>query len=442
MRSRASVCTRGGGKKPIAVRDPCRWQPYLLLVAAAALVLLAPSAPPPHLEVHSDNASLPPRHSSAPPAPPSPPAHSEVRSDNVSLPLRFDGEAREERVNIPKVEEAAPAPAGLEIVHSRNGKVLKPHRQIHGSAALYGAESTMIRVLDDVTRFLQPDLVVVHVSAGSRIDPARLAVRQLLNPESLRVRHVGPSILSVHLRNVAVLERHLALRENRTALDSSGDKVVFIAANQRYFRPCREYVMRHDLSFSLGQTTDYRPSHGQAFKLPVRFPSSEWRELLRRVNRSDDWFIQRNTFHRHFVMFMHNTSSVAAAEGWARAPISYMPHEGSFYPLWLLRHFMISMDNRSRVLNPFASPSGACGWPCNWPEEQLLPTWIWQRHLGLLRSGRVGPPVVVRAWFGDRRKAPRTASAALALINQTDPALRYVCALKLANHQIYALNEV
>ena len=63
-----------------------------------------------------------------------------------------------------------------------------------------------------------------------------------------------------------------------------------------------------------------------------------------------------------------------ATEGWRLSPLTYMPHEGSFYPIWLLRAFTARLHSGSKVFDPYAQPTGACGWFCSWewPEEELL----------------------------------------------------------------------
>ena len=182
---------------------------------------------------------------------------------------------------------------------------------VYASAALYGRGSTVLALLQDVRQFLSPAAVVVHLSVGS--SEARNALENtlsgggdgmeiLLNHESLRVRNTGPSILTVHLRNYLLLERHLGDKSR----DATNDKVVLICANQRFFRPCRQHVLRHELSFSLGQTVDLRPSQHHP---TVRYPSKEWDALAVRVNAKDDAFIQNNGYHKAFVHFMHNASA-------------------------------------------------------------------------------------------------------------------------------------
>ena len=178
--------------------------------------------------------------------------------------------------------------------------------QIHVSAALYGSSNVMERLLADVDHFLGPAVTVLHVSKGSSmadVGSLNMSGTLLLNPEQQRVGHYGASIFCVHLKNIALLERHLSdVGEAQKAAD---DKVVLVAANQLFFRSCRQYILQHDLTFSLGQTTDLRPSQQHP---AVRYPSAEWSSLLKRVAASDDRFIQRNAVHQSFVQFMHNST--------------------------------------------------------------------------------------------------------------------------------------
>lgn len=284
---------------------------------------------------------------------------------------------------------------------------LKP---IHVSIALNGREDTMLRILEDVEKYVRPAFVVAHISAGNYLNSSRLRHphRQILIDEANHVRRGGPSVLAAHVRNLD------ELRKRGVAADD--DTVILLAGNQRLFRPCWPYVRSHTLSYQLGQISDFRPPR----QLPVRYPSTPWDEVTDRIPRRDDKFIQRNWYHNQFVGHMHRafdnvTNSSGApvgvddfeaaalstnASGWAGKPLNYIPHEGTFYPWWLLRHFLRAIDG---VLLAQRFPNrAACSFTCQWPEEELLPTFVWQR-LGdsLLRQrDKWGPPVVTRFFLG------------------------------------------
>jgi hypothetical protein len=318
-------------------------------------------------------------------------------------------------------------------------------RRIHASIAAHGEEATMLRLLNDVERFLAPDFAAIHVSHGSRLNEAKLKPNQLLVQRNNRVHKLGPRVLAAHILNVAVLESRADLRDD--------DTIVFLAANQRLFRPCRPYVQSVQLSFSLGQTTDYRPPD----ELPVHFPSSKWDQLMERLPANDDAFIQRNVWHAGFVQYMHRTAASGAAAGgggaaavWHEKPLTYMPHEGSFYPYWLLREFIAAVNGTLLPSLFPAEPQCAEGWtPCEWPEEELLPTYVWQRHrTTLLQRGNFGPPLAMRAWLADNGKFKKQAavlrsnsSAVLKILDFEERGLAHVCAVKLAAQQIYLLPE-
>ena len=171
-----------------------------------------------------------------------------------------------------------------------------------------------------------------------------------------------------------------------------------------------------------------------------------------------------------------------------------MPHEGSFYPWFLLRDFMRDVEssglfvvdddkdekddpNASSALPPSSSrgssnasvggggeggeakrgggklmptalgkAAGAtsrCSWPCEkaYPEEVLLPTYIWQQHMaGLLRTATFGPPIVTRVWL--RGHSPHNMTAAMHPLEQwLRPAqqFEYICAVKYPQRQLYVL---
>ena len=57
---------------------------------------------------------------------------------------------------------------------------------------------------------------------------------------------------------------------------------------------------------------------------------------MARLPRQDDAFIQNNLWFKNWVAWMHSDARPA---GWDRSPLTYMPHEGTFYPLHVVRAF-------------------------------------------------------------------------------------------------------
>ena len=353
--------------------------------------------------------------------------------------------------------------------------------QVHVSAALYGNEIAMLTLLSDLERHVQPNLTVVHISKGSpTLSAANLRQwelapkRTLFNPDRRHVHRGRPSVLVAHLSNLFMLARR------RPAI-ADEDKVVLVAGNQRFFRSCREHLLSTTLSFMIGQLVDLRcgsdcdkPSH--VFAKPTTYPSSEFARHVRKIRQERDTFLDIHPYHKGFVRVMRNmvngTSRVdnvtswlpriwsddadAASVAFPRAkPLTFMPHEGTFYPFGLLRAFLREVGasvmrrfGHADNSNSSAAPPPKCVWlgrgspaPCGHEsvEEELLPTYIWQRHLPslLLRNATLGPPMVARVWLGQKAKQPRNMTAALALLR---PWLRtpssYICAIKLPHSQL------
>lgn len=282
---------------------------------------------------------------------------------------------------------------------------------IHASLALRGPALHATWVTQLADRYLQPHTIMVHVSDGRSANATMvtLSVRAhlLLNPESRRVAKNGPGILGVHLSNLELL-LHSEIHPD------DDDKFVLVASNQQFFRPCREHVLQHSLSFSLGQTVDVWKSKKDTHEgLP--FPSPKWRALMARLPRQDDAFIQNNLWFKNWVAWMHSDARPA---GWDRSPLTYMPHEGTFYPLHVVRAFSALLAGSALDVHRPCPFSGACFY-----EETLLPTFVWQRYPQLL-NGSNGPPIVLRVW------SKYNVSITLTKFNLHSPHLRYICAVK------------
>lgn len=299
---------------------------------------------------------------------------------------------------------------------------------IHVSLALRGTSHHMHEVARQADQFLAPRTLVTHVSQGSSWGNTTaialgLRGRLLLNPLSLRVSKDTPQVLNAHMRNIQLLLESLS-SSYREPSRADGDKLVILAANQQLFRPCRQHVLRHTLSFSLGQTTDIWDDAARG-AATLAFGGADWLSLMARVPRQDDAFIQRNVWFRDWVDWMHSSER---PPGWRPKPLSYMPHEGSFYPLGLLRKFLARIEGTALDTR---RPCPYKGMHC-FHEETLLPTFVWQDYAqdvllaGSDALGTHGPPIVVRAW------SQYNASMALRRLNLSDPQLRYVCGVKYA----------
>ena len=148
-----------------------------------------------------------------------------------------------------------------------------------------------------------------------------------------------------------------------------------------------------------------------------------WKELLaplhwdgrhntavrREARLRNDTSVATSRYYSHFVRLMREGQSGSGA--WREAPVNYHPHEGAFYPAWLLRDFTERALNGTRFAAALAAQQagrrcpccevyqvtrlGAAGGSCNL-EELLLPTFIWQHYPRLI--SRAAPPLILRVW--------------------------------------------
>ena len=112
---------------------------------------------------------------------------------------------------------------------------------LYATLALRGDTVTQRLLLLNVQRYVQPDAVAVHVSLKSSLqaveDVSAAACREclLINPVQYEVAAGSARILGVHLSNVQLLDSRRNLRDD--------DNIVFVAANNAFFRPCRAHIL-------------------------------------------------------------------------------------------------------------------------------------------------------------------------------------------------------
>lgn len=264
--------------------------------------------------------------------------------------------------------------------------------------------------------------------------------------------------MAAHLDNIACLEAALPLRED--------DVLVLAAANQVFFRPCAPFLRRHSLSFAAGVRTDTKwHLREDRFVDPVTYSSADWHleasgrsTAPRRAcpgpaarpssnglcGLSSNFAPQagaaaRTVFTRSHAPFAELLRRHTPT-GWQPSPLAYMPHEGTFFPLSLLRGFAAALRP-----TPFApdrvAAGGVCALPRTWCaaaplagtgrdtgkaaaaahqranaheggltsacrqpqeacsilyEELLLPSYVMQFHKPLALRGT--PPLVTRVW--------------------------------------------
>lgn len=264
---------------------------------------------------------------------------------------------------------------------------------MYATLALRGGTSTQELVLRNMLHYLMPDAIAVHVSLGSNVQAVHNVNATcgclLLNPLQHELVAGSARILGVHLANFALLEALISLR--------ASDKVVLLAANGVFVRPCREHILQSALSFVQGSP---EPSdgavtpHGSLAHTPISWPSEWWSTLQREVAAEDDTRSRHGNVKAFELYMLHRRPST-----WRAAPLAHMPHEGSFYPVALLRQFVRALHNTSdfgpsQLLTVPISMRG----PSLLLEETLLPTYVWQQHKRLAASRGASPPVIARLW--------------------------------------------
>lgn len=263
--------------------------------------------------------------------------------------------------------------------------------------------------------------------------------RVLFNHRHLAVWKHSTRILTVHLANFL-----LCLTPPHACSRFPDAKFVLLGANQIFWRRGLEpHVGRHALSFCAGfhcNNLDARLTHSTTRDEASALVRDGLSKLRWVVNASRLWTyvadivagrqLQREAHAAPRSAFALLFSS-GFAPGWQAAPINTYPHEGSFYPIALLREFVQSLRGsifEEAVLRD-ADPSGAVvAWAKNcsglmacgciysrlsakirvgrsppWNkgsvmcalEESLLPTFIAQRHAAsVLQSA--SPPLALR----------------------------------------------
>ena len=308
--------------------------------------------------------------------------------------------------------------------------------------------------------------IVVHISRDSLITNGNVPHAQWVqtcsrvhvNPEQLTVVKASPSILAAHLSNFAYCDQ-----PGMPCDDSGGaeGRFVLLAQNVVLFRHGLEaWVARHTLSFCLGnvctdivgrqsepQTMSPAERAFQRFKRTlagkqaqlealaweeIRGGSLLFRWLRGQIAALDDRSVREAQWNALFVDWMeiaaklsanahrNHTDPLLTWEGQRASPLSSMPHEGSFFPFSVMRHFRHAVRRSilNRWLRPNASLAASEGklaplWSCSkyimkvtnrsnilrggcsW-EELLLPTFVWQKHPDLLAGS--SPNTVMRVW--------------------------------------------
>ena len=330
-------------------------------------------------------------------------------------------------------------------------------------------------VLHNILDFTEDASVIVHISSESLLVNglpkggewmSRIS-RVHINPQQLAVSKHTPAILSAHLSNFLFCDQ-----QGRPCEGREDGRFVLMAQNAVLFRHgLQEWVSRHALSFCIHDRCTDLGCQGNCTsadrELPALYRNLDFlswderdegsgsmatggsvggggtlRQLLREMVPREDthWVLERDDWYGVFVRWMGTAGSHGQPPAWPgqrTSPINAMPHEGSFYPFWLLRNFVRALRTNSligtwalpppsnsgrpgtgrgearaacynffqkeaeqqvargivpkRTARRAITPEGACAF-----EETLLPTYVWQQYPQLLLNS--SPSLVVRVW--------------------------------------------
>ena len=261
-------------------------------------------------------------------------------------------------------------------------------------------EKVAFHVVSNVLQFMKPSKIALHIS--------EYISKKYYNPYSNDIVIMNHLHYKVKTNTILILLAHLKNFELLDSYMKNNDSFVLVASNQRAFRSCE---LSSPVSFSLGQTSDMWPPKWNY----LRVPSVEWKKLKYRIHSDDDSFIQNNKWHADFVYFAKSSDILY------KSPLTYMPHEGTFYPVFIIRAFLKSFG--TLLFNK--TTSFECLWKGSlcFIEEELLPTFVWQKFKTLAEYGI--PPLTTRIW------GARNWSHALSIFPQSDPRMKHVCSIKI-----------
>ena len=211
--------------------------------------------------------------------------------------------------------------------------------------------------------------------------------RVWLNPRALATAKATPAVLAAHLSNFAVcVEEH-----PRAPCGHAESRFVLLAANNVLFRPGLERVVHAgSLSFCVGNKCADPPglSRDDLTRLAWRGTRDGTRdgdgngggdggggsasplrdEVLSAVARGDDFEVANDAYIAAFSFFVRGGH---AGPKWSRdGPVNFHPHEGAYYPVWMMREvlraasespFGEAMRAQQAHASPLASPhKGYC----------------------------------------------------------------------------------
>lgn len=235
------------------------------------------------------------------------------------------------------------------------------------SMTAFGSQPLVHAAVLNALRFVHCAVLVVHLSRGTRASNATLALSQVvLNPLALEYKRHGANVLNAHLSNLQLLLSH-------TGAEFANDSSVVLLPGQAVFtRDCSADLRAFDAS------------------LPAQL------EFDLKRSATYGWF--RGVFDR--LLREPQDGPMSAT------PLAVVPHEGSYYPLWLVRRVLpLAVQTRLRTNCSFAICS---------LEELILPSlaaqWLLDNGRGFDSALRTSDPLVERVFSWNTN-----ASALLAL---------------------------
>ena len=272
--------------------------------------------------------------------------------------------------------------------------------------------------------------------------------RIILNKEHFSIHKNSPSVLGAHLSNLEMCERE---GMPCAGPGSDGLRFVLMPSNVALFRPgISSWVLQHSMSFctepncaDLAYNAQQRTGAWALAGWQDRVgelawsrepPSPLYTAIQDRGSREDDAQCLNETASSVHLQTLLRSAD-AGNRVWRRKPIGSFPHEGSFYPVHLLRAFVRCAlpSSRFEALLPNGSISdclsmyqtasstkemlyGGYMGGCQL-DENLLPTFAWQHYRHLIPDSC--PPLAVRLWItaagalraqGRNRTSDRTSS--------------------------------
>ena len=191
----------------------------------------------------------------------------------------------------------------------------------------------------------QPNGALHPQCALPNTSTAMSSVRVLRNPQRLPVSKHTPRVLAAHMSNFLLCDSAPHACHHHPLA-----KFVMLAANQMLWRPGLEaHVARYAFSFCMGFECN-------TLRLPL-VTSGNVAGTLHTHLADLSWEVNRSRLYRHTLdaaagkrdteevhasprSAFHMIFTHGLAPGWQHSPINTYPHEGSFYPVWMMREFV------------------------------------------------------------------------------------------------------